>query len=375
MLKRSFLPIFLLLLTVPLLSIAEEAPEKDVFVAIYNNDMEMLDLLLSEAPKDTVSRHFGKLEDTPLHRASLFDRLEMVGELIRAGADVNSKNRHGVTPLHYAVTTNSLDCIRILLRYKANVNAAGTTGLTPLHLAATFGYEEAAKVLLKAGANTSAIANNRTPADCAIEKGHTELAALLKPSTPVAPAAPSPAPTAVKPAPTAVKPAPPAPTAVKPAPAAPAQSDILKPTTESEETFAYVSSYKPDESKIRRQVNFDRSVYEGEMLDKKAHGFGTLRTVEGHQYEGFWKKGKRSGTGIFTYANGNRYVGPWENDVPHGEGHFSFSNGGRVNGTWKHGRLWEGTGILLQEKDTKTYKCIWEDGECVSQMEVATPKE
>lgn len=356
---RFILPALLLSLPVSALLAAEaETPEKNIFVAIYNDDMDAFTEILSDDPSAVIAQRFGKSEDTPLHRATLRASFDMVGELVLAGADVNSKNKSGFTPLHYAVTTNSLDCIRFLLRSKAEVNAAGAAGWTPLHLAARFGFADAAKLLLDAKANTSALANGKTPADLALEGGFSDLATLLKPAgAPAKPAAPV---AQAKPAPAPAKPVAPAP--------APEEETLTHP--EETETLELVKSYTPNENLIRRRKNFDGSVFEGEMTNKKPNGFGTLKTMEGHVYEGFWKNGERSGNGVFTYANGNRYTGAWSNDVPHGEGHFSFANGGHVDGTWKDGILWSGSGVIVNEKTSLTYKCIWEDGECTSQREI-----
>ena len=69
--------------------------------------------------------------------------LGLVKLLIRAGADVKSKNTYGYTPLHYAVGTDQLGVVELLVKHGADVNANDNReGMTPLHLAIHTGYAD-----------------------------------------------------------------------------------------------------------------------------------------------------------------------------------------------------------------------------------------
>ena len=44
---------------------------------------------------------------------------------------------------------------------------------------------------------------------------------------------------------------------------------------------------------------FLRQIYEGQFVNKKAHGKGTMRWNQGDKYEGDWKEGLRHGKGEY----------------------------------------------------------------------------
>lgn len=327
--------------------------ERNIFVAIYNHDMDLFTELLETGADKILDQRFGKSEMTPLQYAAQSADMEMVDALIRAGAAVGDVDDRGFTPLHFAAATNSVDCLRVLLKAGADPNAKANNGLTPLHIAAIYGFGETVKHLLDSGADPTVLVQGRTPADWAREKGFEELADMLADATPES--APAPAPTQFpEPAPAPVEDPvaytpslAPAPTVIPPAP-------------------------KPTPRPIRRIVNFDRSVYEGEATsgrNPKPHGYGSLKLLDGSRYEGTWHKGERTGTGTYIYANGNRYTGSWKHDVPDGEGHFEFANGGHVDGTWKRGVIWNASGVLVSSSDIR-YDCLWIEGQCVSQTEI-----
>jgi len=58
--------------------------------------------------------------------------LSEIRELIQAGADVNVKNKTGITPLYMAARNGHDEIVTALLEAGANVNAATTNGETPL---------------------------------------------------------------------------------------------------------------------------------------------------------------------------------------------------------------------------------------------------
>lgn len=52
--------------------------------------------------------------------------------LIKAGHDINAKNKHGDTPLHKAVFANNILAIILLLKNKADTNILNKNGETPI---------------------------------------------------------------------------------------------------------------------------------------------------------------------------------------------------------------------------------------------------
>ena len=106
-------------------------------------------------------------DDTRLHKAAQYLRVEEVKNLILAGADMEARRKTrcgGGTPLFMAIRTNhwsgdgSLDVARALIRAGADVNARAARNNTlyrdtPLHHAANFGHVEMINLLLDAGAD------------------------------------------------------------------------------------------------------------------------------------------------------------------------------------------------------------------------------
>lgn len=102
--------------------------------------------------------------DTALHIAAAAYNSDVARALIRNGADVRSKNRHGAEPLHYAadgrpdsISWNpaaQASTIAYLIEAGADVNAADRSGVAPLHRAIRTRCAAAVKALLDGGADS-----------------------------------------------------------------------------------------------------------------------------------------------------------------------------------------------------------------------------
>jgi hypothetical protein len=56
------------------------------------------------------------------------------------------------------------------------------------------------------------------------------------------------------------------------------------------------------------------TVYEGNWLNSKKHGYGFYQSFSGNKYSGNWASGRRAGVGSFTLVDGTTYDGMWISD-------------------------------------------------------------
>jgi len=147
-----------------------------LFRAILDDDRAKVRDLLTEDPSLAVVRttearfydekifHWLYVGDTALHLAAAGYRVEIVKQLLDAGADGGaSMNHRRSSPLHYAADgyiispawdpEQQVKTIECLLAAGASVNSADKNGATPLHRAVRTRCASAVKVLLKAGAD------------------------------------------------------------------------------------------------------------------------------------------------------------------------------------------------------------------------------
>ncbi|MBH5362450.1 MULTISPECIES: ankyrin repeat domain-containing protein [unclassified Wolbachia] len=98
--------------------------------------------------------------------------LSEVRELLKKGADIETKGIDGYTPLHLAVKYGRLEVAKFLIEKRANVDNKGNGGHTPLHYAVLNGHLEVAKLLIERGANINEKDNDdNTLLHLAAEKG------------------------------------------------------------------------------------------------------------------------------------------------------------------------------------------------------------
>jgi len=117
-----------------------------------------LDWAIDDEIADLIRNHGGKTgeESTALIDAAADGNIEVVKQLLAAGANVNAKNKWGGTPLHWAARGGHKEIVELLIAKGANVNAKNDEDGTPLHLAADRGHTEVVELLITKGADVNA---------------------------------------------------------------------------------------------------------------------------------------------------------------------------------------------------------------------------
>ncbi len=118
---------------------------------------------------------------TALHWAVQQERVPAVESLIAAGANVNAKNRYGITPIVLAATTGNAAITRALLKAGADTNVNVPDTGKVLITAARAGNPEVIQLLLTAGAdvNFAEKHSGQTALMWAAAEGHSGAVNLL----------------------------------------------------------------------------------------------------------------------------------------------------------------------------------------------------
>jgi ankyrin repeat protein/L-ascorbate metabolism protein UlaG (beta-lactamase superfamily) len=156
-----------------------EAPAvRDVHAAAKSGDLQALRSLLSgnpgliDAPDDRGV--------TPLHRAAIEGRRDVVEYLISRNADIRKPDQAGNAALHGAAYGGRAGVVEVLLARGADVQARNRNGQTPLFLAAFKGAGDAAEVLLGKGADVDAQdIRGLAPLHAAAQNGRISAAEVL----------------------------------------------------------------------------------------------------------------------------------------------------------------------------------------------------
>ena len=116
-----------------------------------------------------------------IHMAAKYSSTEVFAELLRMGANPNSRDNHGQTPLMWAAWNKNTDVVNALVNAGADVNAENENGATPLIYAAEKGHAPMAKMLIDAGADVNAMDNKkRTALFWAKRRKHMDVVRILK---------------------------------------------------------------------------------------------------------------------------------------------------------------------------------------------------
>ncbi len=176
--KRTFLPLLAVLPLAPLVAGATGAGEPPAEQPLQEEEEfvqpEPIDPLAMEpfgqfivkliqvSPQEAAEM-VGQMKDvneatqaesiTAMHAAVAHNRLDILEELLKHGANTEKLMKPGLTPLGAAAMKNDTDSIAMLLKHGAKLNFQTRGGVTALKLACAKGNVDAAQVLLAHGAD------------------------------------------------------------------------------------------------------------------------------------------------------------------------------------------------------------------------------
>ena len=97
--------------------------------------------------------HQGSYGNSALMKAAREGNLQIVSDLIDAGADIHLKNVDGNTALWLACFSEDLNVVKLLISKGIEIDTINVNGVTSLMYAASSGKEEMVTLLIDAGAD------------------------------------------------------------------------------------------------------------------------------------------------------------------------------------------------------------------------------
>ncbi|KAI8495177.1 positive regulation of extrinsic apoptotic signaling pathway via death domain receptors protein [Branchiostoma belcheri] len=152
------------------------AYEQELLTAVEEGDVETVTELLQHG----IDVNFGWFQNTPLHEAGKRGHVGVAELLLKAGAQVDSRDGLENTPLHNAALGGHVGVAELLFKIGAQVDSRDRFGNSPLHCAASGGHVGVAELLLKAGAQVDSRNEfGNTPLHKSAEEGVVGVAELL----------------------------------------------------------------------------------------------------------------------------------------------------------------------------------------------------
>lgn len=148
--------------------------------AVAQGDPEQVQQQLSDTPPQALHNTAGPRTRTVLHEAVWAGSIDVVRQLLAAGACVHTRDAQEWTALALAAVRGFADIAELLLQHGADPSTQDLSGRTPLHFTARSGSAAVAKHLLDHGALVAAVDySNRTALHDAASRGAEDLVSLL----------------------------------------------------------------------------------------------------------------------------------------------------------------------------------------------------
>lgn len=106
--------------------------QMDIFTAVGNGDLEMVQSLISSGVDIDVQEPL--IGSSPLTLSCVYGHHDIAEWLVKHGADLNLRNKDGNTPLHIASFHCHVSCVKLLLAQGAEVNLTNKRGETALDI-------------------------------------------------------------------------------------------------------------------------------------------------------------------------------------------------------------------------------------------------
>jgi ankyrin repeat protein len=104
----------------------------------------------------------------------------VVNFLVENGADLQVKDKKGISILTHAARTGNLNVVKNLVGHGATIHGKSPRGITPLYAAAINGHTDIAKFLIEQGADVDVkLSDGETPLMAAVWNGQVEMVSLL----------------------------------------------------------------------------------------------------------------------------------------------------------------------------------------------------
>lgn len=178
--QRGYTPMAAYLLRFGANPLTPDANGKTALYWAVKKDRDPIVKLLLKGKKLDVN-HKNKWGITALHRASKGGYVDIMSDLVDAGANVNVQDLDGRTPLFWASERGHAKAVAYLLKKRADPNILNYDKRSPLHRAARYGHADVAKQLVEKGKVDVNIQDplKETPFCWAVRNGYVKTARVL----------------------------------------------------------------------------------------------------------------------------------------------------------------------------------------------------
>jgi ankyrin repeat protein len=123
------------------------ALSKKLCEAVSKGYLAEVQKLLREHPKLVNFPGSDEMISSPLHFAVNNNRFEIANVLLQNGADINARNKHGMTPLHLAAMNGNTELAQMLLSHNARKDIRDYWGQSALMYATKRQHPDIEKLL------------------------------------------------------------------------------------------------------------------------------------------------------------------------------------------------------------------------------------